>query len=303
MMPQFCLLSSGFLFLGTITSASGQSQPDIWAEYDAHTFKNFSLFLGGNPAEEQLTRGANLGPIGKLNWDDWPTRLRARPPVFLLTVQGALKTTILGVEVTAVGTLRIDTAAVSYQPSAIEAKDQRSSAIARIAQPFPKGAKLKNIPDKTPLPASLAAIPQQLHAFVAKGLGAEKTALAALDIQPQDYSFTPFLSSRGPRWLVWYSQDRHRERRQQDSPTQDLVFAAVLNPRGAVEEILRGPKIIYTEGDSAESWTPVFLADLAATGHEEIIADVPYYEGKRVYRYCLKPGKGFSESLLLHDGA
>jgi hypothetical protein len=287
----------------TVPFAAPAANPYIWAEYDAGTLKNFSLFLGGNPREDEFFRGVSQRLPGKLTQDDWPTLLRTHPPVFILTAQGLLKTTAVAVEVTAVRSLKIDTASISYQPSAIEVKQLRSSGIARIGQPFPPAAKLTNIPDKNALPPALASIPGQLHAFVAQRLGTKKSRLAKLDIQPRDFSFAPFLSPRGPRWLAWYSDHRHRERRQQDSGTEDFVFAAVLNPRGAVEEILRGPKFIYTEGDSAESWTPVFRADLDAKGHEEIIADVPYYEGKRIYRYSLRPVKGFTESFLLYDGS
>jgi len=66
--------------------------------------------------------------------------------------------------------------------------------------------------------------------------------------------------------------------------------------------MLRGPKIVMTGGDELESWTPTYAIDFTGYGKEEIVAEVPYYEGLRFFRYSLKPGKGIDESTLLSDG-
>jgi hypothetical protein len=66
---------------------------------------------------------------------------------------------------------------------------------------------------------------------------------------------------------------------------------------------LRGPRTVSNSGDGVENWDPVFIVDFAGRGNEEIFAEVPYYEGNRVFRYSLKPGKGVNERTLLYDGS
>lgn len=293
----FFAMAVGLLCLNALADTSVGAS--IWSEESS---TGMSLFLGGDPASDKISQGMKEGADGKLKPADWPTLLRSKPPIFVLTSDGLKKTAITGVEVTAVGSLQINTELLAKEQSKRDLRNPPRRGLAQIGKAFAMGAKLRDLVDKNSLPATMASIPQKLHIYVVDRLKKQKAALDKFQVKPEDYSFAPFSSSRGKVWLAWCSRMRHVERVSQNVD-KELVFAAILDARGSVLETLRGPKMVSMNGEESESWNPVFVVDFTGRGNEEIFAEVPYFEGNRVFRYSLKPGKGVNETTVLYDGS
>ena len=271
----------------------------IWAEESS---TGMSLYLGGNSASDKISQGMKEGLDGKLKLADWPALLRSKPRVYVLTSDGLKKTAITGVELTEVYSLKINTELFAKDQPKRDLRNASRKGLAQIGKTFPAGAKLRNLVDKNALPAAMASVAQKIHLFVAERVKKQKAALDKFQVKPEDYSFAHFNSSRGKLWLVWFSSMRYSER-VTPNVDKELVFAAVLDAGGSVVETLRGPKMVSSHGDDAEDFNPVFFADLSGNGNENIVAEVPYYEGKRILCYALKPRKGVSERTLLYDGS
>jgi len=323
-MRKCCFFASILVLFFSNTSADAASDSCIWAE---ESLNGWSLSLGGNPAADKIVQGMKDGLEGKLKPGDWPHMLRVKPTVYVLTPDGIEKTTITGVEITPVGSLQINTELYHKSQSSQKMADAPQKGLAQIGKAFTTGAKLRNLVDKNSLPLKMAAVPKKIHLIVKEILKKEKATLEKElqvkikieDVEPEDYSFVQFSSSRGKVWLAWISNARFRERvekmrfshkkytgpivTEEEVVMWQPVFAAVLDAEGSVLEMLRGPKWVNPDGDSSESWTPVLAVDFTGSGSEEILAEVPYYEGFRVFRYSLKAGKGVIESTLLSDGS